>query len=77
MPLKILEEEALVLRAPDPIDRRTKRIYITPKGRKVLDRMHPLGLEVMEEARAGIAADDLEIYDRVVKQLYDNLQQKL
>jgi DNA-binding MarR family transcriptional regulator len=71
--LQALEKEGLVLRAPDPVDKRTKRIYITPQGRKVVQRVAPIAQEVMAGAQEGIPPEDLATYERVLQQLYDNL----
>lgn len=71
--LKLLEREELVLRTADPIDKRTKRIYITPKGRKVYQAILPLGQETIAEAKAGIADADLKTCEEVLQKMYDNL----
>ena len=71
--LQSLEKEGLVLRTADPVDRRTKRIYITPKGRKVVQRVMPLAHEVMAGARESISPEDLATCERVMRQLYENL----
>lgn len=71
--LKLLEREALVLRTPDPIDKRTKRIYITPKGRKVYHTILPLGQETIAEAQEGVSEEQLETCVEVLQKMYDNL----
>lgn len=71
--LKLLEREALVLRVADPIDKRTKRIYITPKGRKVYQTILPLGQEVIAEAKTGITDSELEACAAVLQKMYNNL----
>lgn len=71
--LKALEQEGLVLRAPDPVDKRTKRIYITPKGRKTVQRVFPLAEKVLVQAQEGVADDELAICTKVLRQMYDNL----
>jgi DNA-binding MarR family transcriptional regulator len=71
--LKLLEREELVLRTADPIDKRTKRIYITPKGRKVYQTILPLGQETIAEAKAGIAEDELKTCESVLQKMYNNL----
>lgn len=71
--LKLLEREALVLRTSDPIDKRTKRIYITPKGRKVYQAILPLGQETIAEAREGISEEELAVCVGVLQKMYDNL----
>ncbi|WP_367391770.1 MarR family winged helix-turn-helix transcriptional regulator [Lewinella sp. LCG006] len=71
--LKLLEREELVLRTADPIDKRTKRIYITPKGRKVYQAILPLGQETIAEAKAGIAEEELKTCESVLQKMYNNL----
>lgn len=71
--VSFLEREGLALRSPDPTDRRTKRIYITSKGRQVCQMMHPLGQQVLGQAKEGIAAEELAICQRVLQKMYDNL----
>lgn len=75
--LKSLEESGLVLRMEDPIDRRTKRIYITAEGRKLVQRVFPLAKEVIDRAGVGIPTEDLQVCHRVLKQMYENLGQPL
>lgn len=71
--VSFLEREGLALRSPDPTDRRTKRIYITSKGRQVYQKMFPLGQQVLEQAKQDIAAEELAICQRVLQKMYDNL----
>lgn len=73
--LKALEQAGLVLRAPDPVDKRTKRIYITPKGRKTVQRLFPLAEKVLEQAQENIADEELAICTKALRQMYDNLNQ--
>jgi DNA-binding MarR family transcriptional regulator len=42
--LRPLEEEGLVTRATDPADRRSARLAVTPKGRRLLDRVRAVSL---------------------------------
>jgi len=39
-----LEEQGLVTRATDPTDRRSARLAVTPKGRRLLDRVRDVSL---------------------------------
>lgn len=73
--VNFLEQEGLVMRTPDPTDRRTKRIYITAKGRQVYQKMLPLGYEILEQAQQDIEAEDLAVCQRVLQQMYNNLNQ--
>jgi DNA-binding MarR family transcriptional regulator len=71
--LRLLEKEGMVLRSPDPVDKRTKRIYITPAGRRFFRRIIPTAQEIMEEAKAGISSEDLSASIEVLQKMYDNL----
>jgi DNA-binding MarR family transcriptional regulator len=42
--LRPLEEQGLVTRAIDPADRRSARLAVTPKGRRLLDRVREVSL---------------------------------
>lgn len=72
--LKLLEGEELVLRTADPVDKRSKRIYITTKGRKMYQSILPLGQEIIQEAQDGITTQDLQTCIGVLQKMYDNLQ---
>ena len=71
--LKLLEREELVLRTADPIDKRTKRIYITAKGRKVYQAILPLGQETIAEAKTGISEEEIKTCESVLQKMYNNL----
>jgi DNA-binding MarR family transcriptional regulator len=42
--IRPLEEQGLVTRATDPTDRRSARLAVTPKGRRLLDRVRGVSL---------------------------------
>lgn len=73
--VNFLEQEGLVMRTPDPTDRRTKRIYITAKGRQVYQKMLPLGHEILTQAQQDVGAEELANCQRVLQQMYNNLNQ--
>jgi DNA-binding MarR family transcriptional regulator len=51
-----LESAGLVVRRPDPSDRRARRLYLTPKAEPMLRRLQTLGDAVRERALAGVPA---------------------
>lgn len=71
--LRFLEQENLVLRNPDPTDGRTKRIYITTKGRQLFEKVLPLGQNVLALAKQDIKTEDLEKCQMVLQKMYNNL----
>ena len=73
--VSFLEQEGLVLRSPDPTDRRTKRIYITAKGRQVYQKILPIGHQVLTQAKQDVKAEELAVCQRVLQRMYNNLNQ--
>jgi DNA-binding MarR family transcriptional regulator len=61
-----LQELELVVRKPDPRDRRAHIVELTSKSKPVIDRIYALAGEVYGEAQAGLSAADAE---RLLKQL--------
>ena len=54
-----LEASGHVERQPEPGDRRAKRVVMTPKGIKLLERIQKIGKVVNAEIMAGISASDI------------------
>lgn len=55
-----MQAAGLVERRPDPADRRAYRLYLTDKGRPLLDQLRSLGGCVMDEVFAGVSKEDTE-----------------
>ncbi len=51
-----LAKSGLIERRADPGDRRAKRLFLTPAARPLLERLHPLGEELMDAALGGLDA---------------------
>ena len=51
-----LEAAGWIERRLDPQDRRVRLLYLTDRGRPILERMHELGAETRAEAVAGLSA---------------------
>jgi MarR family transcriptional regulator for hemolysin len=70
-------ESGLIERRPDPVDRRAKRLFLTPAARPLLEKQVDLGEELMAIALAGIERESVE---RMVAQLgivKENLRQAI
>ena len=67
-----LEKQGLVVRRPDPVDGRSKRIFLTSKGREIQSNLVTLANENMVRAVRGISQKDLEIAKSVVKRIIRN-----
>ena len=56
-----LQAAELIERRADPQDRRARVLYLTPRARPLLERVHVLAGEVREEAMAGLGATEREV----------------
>lgn len=68
--LRNLEEQNLVVRIPDEQDKRTKRIYLTHKGKLMQGEMLPHAKQVVEEASTEISTEELNTCKRVLEKMY-------
>ncbi|WP_343525590.1 MarR family winged helix-turn-helix transcriptional regulator [Sphingomonas sp.] len=64
-----MERDALVVRVPDPADRRAKRLDITDKGRQVILQTEPLRRELIEQAFSLLTEDDVVHFARILDKL--------
>ncbi|MEL6864404.1 MAG: MarR family transcriptional regulator [Bacteroidota bacterium] len=72
-----LEQINLVVRIPDQKDKRLKRIYLTHKGKELQATLLPLAYETNLEAVEGISEAELDICKKVLRKMYQNLNQSL
>lgn len=71
-----LQEAALVERRPDPADRRSWRLFLTPKALDLLGTLRPLADEMIEQALAGITEDERQTLRRSLDRIRQNLAQR-
>jgi MarR family transcriptional regulator for hemolysin len=55
-----LEESGLVLRQPDPVDRRVWRLFLTDKATPIRERLMSLAEEMAEQVFEGIGTEEIE-----------------
>lgn len=72
--LRALEENGLVARHPDPLDGRSKRIYITTEGKALCKRVIPKGFDIVREATKGLAPEEVQKCLKVMRHMYEKLQ---
>jgi len=68
-----LETVDLVERRPDKIDRRVKRIFLTPKGAGLIEAIRESVGEAEAEIVGGIASKDLQATVRALRRMKANL----
>lgn len=71
-----LQEAELVERRPDPDDRRSWLLFLTPKAQALLDQLRPLAEEMLDEALEGVSMNDRAILAASLDQMRRNLARK-
>lgn len=67
-----LEEKGFVICTQDNADRRKKHILPTEKSLNLLQNMHTGRVQVEHELTAGISAEDLAEFERILDQIFRN-----
>jgi len=68
-----LHEEGLVERRPHPTDRRVRRLWLTPQGWRVVDRILEINAAVRAEACAGLAPEAQAALRKALGLMKENL----
>jgi Transcriptional regulators len=68
-----LEENGLVVRTPDAKDRRSKRISVSAKGKKLVKEMEATALELNDDILVGVSEEDYAILGKVLTTMKNNL----
>lgn len=71
-----LQEAGLVERRPDPADRRSWLLYLTPQAQILIAQLRPLAEEMLDEALDGISETDRQILTHSLDQMRRNLTGK-
>lgn len=71
--LKILEDKGLVVRQPDPKDRRSHRIHLTEAGLSLQEGLLDLGVTCLERACRGLGREDVATLKRLLNRVYSNV----
>jgi len=64
-----LETAGLVVREPDPSDRRAKLVRLTPQAQPLLERVVALLSGVREAAMSGFRPDEIELFKSMLARL--------
>ncbi len=69
-----METRNIVVRVPDQLDRRTKRVHLTHKGKELQMELLPIVWQVNQEAEKDIDQKDMKTCKKVLEELYQNAQ---
>jgi len=70
-----LEAGGYIERKADPVDRRAKRIGMTPKGEEVLRQMEARGTSLNRETMTGISAEEVRLAEDVMHRMKKRLME--
>ena len=68
-----LEKKSLVVRAPDQIDHRIKRVVLTNLGEQLFYDVLPIMEKTREEVRGDISEDQIDTFKKVLSKIIQNL----
>lgn len=71
--LDTLEADGLVERLPDPADRRTKQLRLTPEGEAALEAIFAIADDLRGRLLDGIAGERIEEHNRLLERLMERL----
>jgi MarR family transcriptional regulator, organic hydroperoxide resistance regulator len=75
--LDSMERAGLVRRKRDDVDRRRIKIHLTPKARRLEEKLLPYAKEINDVATDGIPQADLENFLRTAIRMRENLNRRL
>jgi DNA-binding MarR family transcriptional regulator len=69
--LDILERKKLILR--QAADRRRYSIFLTEEGKQLIEKVHPLKLQLVEKVFNGLLAREIETLETILNKIYRNI----
>jgi MarR family transcriptional regulator, transcriptional regulator for hemolysin len=70
-------ESGLIERRADPIDRRAKRLFLTPAARPLLEKLGGLGEELMATALSGVEPESVQQMNEKLGVVKENLREAI
>ncbi len=67
------ERDGVVVRRPDPADRRLSRVYLTPKGQRLAEELLPAHAKLVSELLSGLDVAERRELRRLLGKLRDSL----
>jgi DNA-binding MarR family transcriptional regulator len=70
-----IESRGWIVRRPDPGDGRTRRIHLTPKGKRLEGELVPAAKKLVARLERGISEEDLVVTRRTLRKMFQNLSE--
>ena len=74
--LSALIKQELIVKEPNPEDKRSQCLAITEHGKAIVDQLTEVDSEMFEKMKIGINSDELATFERVAKAMAQNLNSK-
>ena len=71
--INTLEKKNLVVRVPDQLDHRIKRIVLSNKGKELFHNVLPVMEQTRDELRSGVSDEEIDSLKAVLTKIYRNL----
>lgn len=71
-----MQDAGLVERRSDPGDRRAWRLFLTPHGEDLIDKLRPFANDTLDSALSGIDRDEVALLMRTLDRMRSNLARK-
>ena len=68
-----LEKRNLMVRVPDQIDQRIKRVFLSNKGKEMMKSVMPIITQTRNEVSKGITDKEIDLFKTVLIKIYKNL----
>jgi len=68
-----MEKSGLIRRVRSTDDKRRSHVWLTPKAKRLRDELLALARGITDAAEAGVTADELALFRRVIARMTANL----
>ncbi|GMX64012.1 MULTISPECIES: MarR family winged helix-turn-helix transcriptional regulator [Paenibacillus] len=69
-----LEKKGFVHRVTHETDRRSLRVYLTPKGREIKEEILAPSIEAYKKTVEGLSEEEVETFRRILAVMYNNVK---
>ena len=69
-----LEKKNLLVRVPDQLDQRVKRVVLSNKGKEMMENSMVVMEQTRNEVRKGISDQEIDLFKIVLSKIYNNLK---